>query len=200
MKTNTRHTTLAILCLALTVPSFAADRHWSLDQPTQSGLLVLGGEVAVAPGVLGHSLALDGISILQVKESAGITHDKRGFACSVWVNPYAAKNGQQMIVAKNRYSLNEREWGVMIDKDGRYTLYARQDGWSTLASDERPTIGQWQHVAVAISDGAARLWINGRSAGILKLDRPVPRTKAPLTFGGVNDNGRIWQNLFGAAG
>ena len=125
-------------------------------------------------------------------------HGEQGFTCAVWVNPYAAKNGQQMIVAKNRYSLNQREWGAMIDKDGRYTLYVRQGGWSTLASNILPTVGKWQHVAVAISGRTASLWVDGRSAGSLMLGRPVPRTEAPLTFGGVNDNGRIWQNLLGA--
>ena len=42
------------------------------------------------------------------------------------------------------------------------------------------------------------LWVDGQLAGILKLDRPLPQTKAPVTLGGVNDNGRIWQNLVGA--
>jgi hypothetical protein len=193
MKTKHFVTTLAILCVVLTVPCFAADHRWSFDDTTHTGLMVLGGEATSALGVLEHSIALDGISIVQVKNSATMTHCENGFTISVWVNPYASKNGQQMIVAKNRYSLNEREWGMIIDKDGRYTLYVRQDGWSTLASDVLPTVGKWQHIAIAISDGAARLWVNGRSAGSLELDRPIPKTEAPLIFGGVNDNGRIWQ-------
>ena len=32
----------------------------------------------------------------------------------------------------------------------------------------------------------------------MKLTKPIPQTKAPLTFGGVDDNGRIWQNFVGA--
>jgi len=190
--------TLALLGAALSTPSFAGDRQWSFDKATHSGLAIFGGEVTAAPGVRKQSLAFNGAAVLQVKDSSAATHHKSGFTCAVWVNPYAVNGGQQMIVAKNRYSLNEREWGVMIDKNGRYTLYVRQGGWSTLASDVLPTVGKWQQVAVAISDEAARLWINGRSAGSLTLARPLPKTKAPLTFGGVNDNGRIWQNLLGA--
>ncbi|MEQ9406558.1 MAG: LamG-like jellyroll fold domain-containing protein [Fuerstiella sp.] len=198
MKHNSFLTRLAILCVGLTVPAHAADRHWSFNELGDSGFSVMGGDVTLASGLAEHSLALDGISVLQVKQSAAMTHDTNGFTCSIWVNPYTVSNGQQMIVAKNRYSLNEREWGVMIDMSGRYTLYVRQDGWSTLASEVLPVVGRWQHVAVAISAETARLWINGRSAGILKLAQPIPKTRAPLTFGGVNDNGRIRQNLFGA--
>jgi len=42
------------------------------------------------------------------------------------------------------------------------------------------------------------LWVNGKRVGEVALAKPLPQTAAPLTFGGVNDNGRIWQNLFGA--
>lgn len=198
MKKNIPFVTLALLCAGLNIQSFASDRHWSFDEPTHPELGVTGGGLTNAPGVRKQSLVFDGASVLQVKDSATATHHEKGFTCAVWVNPYATKNGQQMIAAKNRYSLNEREWGVMIDKDGRYRLYVRQGGWSTLASDDLPTIGKWQHVAVAVSDEGTSLWVNGQSAGSLKLDRPVPKTKALLTFGGVNDNGRIWQNLLGA--
>jgi hypothetical protein len=197
MKTNILFPALALLGVGLAAPSAAGDRHWSLDQPTQPELSVRG-QVMPAPGVRKRSLVLDGVGILQVKESSATTHHEQGFTCALWVNPYAAKQGQQMLAAKNRYSLNEREWGVMIDKDGRYRMYVSQAGWSTLTSDIPPTIGKWQHVAVAISERAATMWINGHSAGSIGLDRPIPRTKAPLTFGGVNDNGRIWQNLLGA--
>ena len=189
---------LALAFVGHTTPSIAGELLWSFDDPSHPALSVMGGEVTAAPGVDKESLVLDGASVLQVKDSAAATHHEKGFTCGVWVNPYSTNSGQQMIAAKNRYSLNEREWGVMIDKDGRYTLYIRQNDWRTIASDVRPTLGKWQHIAVAISDQTARLWVNGRSAGELELDRPVPKTKAPLTFGAVNDNGRIWQNLIGA--
>lgn len=186
------------LCVGLSSSSLAGNRQWSLDGPTHPELSVIGGDAMEAPGIRGQSLKLDGLSILQVKDSADATHHEDGFTFAVWVNPYSTQNGQQMIAAKNRYSLNEREWGVMIDKDGRYCLYVKQVAWSTLASETAPTIGRWQHVAVAISDKVATMWINGQESGSIKLDQPIPRTKAPLTFGGVNDNGRIWQNLHGA--
>ncbi len=38
----------------------------------------------------------------------------------------------------------------------------------------------------------------GKCGATRKLVKPLPQTAAPFTLGGVNDNGRIWQNLFGA--
>ena len=146
-----------LLCAGLSSPSLAGDRQWALDQPELPELLVMGGVVSAAPGVRKQSLVFDGDSLLQVKDSGAATHDENGFTCAVWVNPYATNSDQQMIAAKNRYSLNEREWGVMIDKDGRYRVYVRQAGWRTLDSDVLPTIGRLQHVAVAISDKAATM-------------------------------------------
>ena len=151
---RTHFRTLAILCVSLSSLSLADDRHWSFDDPTHRELSILGGEVTAAPGIRKNSLAFDGASLLQVKDSAAATHHEKGFSCAIWVNPYATENGQQMIAAKNRYSLNEREWGVMIDKDGRYRLYVRQGDWETLDSEVLPTVGKWQHVAIVISDAA----------------------------------------------
>ena len=144
------------------------------------------------------ALALDGVSVLEVKESAKLGHGGKGFTLVAWVNPYTLNAGQQMIVAKNVYSQNQREWGVMIDKDGRFRLYLRQSGWQTVTAETRPKPGHWHEVGVVVTPQRAELWINGKREGVGALKQPLPQTAAPLTFGGVNDGGRIWQNLFGA--
>ena len=77
------------------------DRQWSLDQPTHPGLAVMG-KVTAKPGVQKQSLALNGDSLLQVKDSAATTHHEKGFTCAIWVNPYAMKNGQQMIALSHQ--------------------------------------------------------------------------------------------------
>lgn len=189
---------LVLLYSILSNQSLAEDRRWTFDELNDPSLSVLGDELRSAAGVLKQSFAFDGDTTLQVNNSSTASHYEKGFTFAAWLNPYSIDKSQQMIAAKNRYSLNEREWGVMIDKDGRYTLYVRQNGWRTLASDILPTIGKWQHVAIAISNETAKMWINGQSAGSIKLEQTLPKTKAPLTFGGVNDNGRIWQNFHGA--
>jgi len=40
--------------------------------------------------------------------------------------------------------------------------------------------------------------VNGKLTGQVKLTKAIPQTRAPLTFGGVDDNGCIWQNFVGA--
>jgi hypothetical protein len=189
---------LALVCVGLSSLSHAGDRQWPLDS-TESSKLTLRGSVVAAAGIdENQSLALDGFSILEVPDSASLAQGDGGFSLAVWVNPYAIGGEQQMIAAKNRYSKNEREWGVMIDKDGFVRLYLWQQGWKTVSAPDKPTPGRWHLVGVTVQSGKAELWIDGKRAGELEFDAALPRTKAPLTFGGVNDGGRIWQTMVGA--
>ncbi len=183
------------------MPAISAEpdptHHWPFDSSGASGL-VLRGKAEPVAGVEGKSLALDGQSLIEVKESPKLTQGDAGFSLTVWVNPYALGTDQQMSAAKNRYSLNEREGGVMIDEDGRLRLYVWRGSWRTVAREEKPKPGHWYFVGVTANAKAVTLWVNGKRVGEVALAKPLPQTAAPLTFGGVNDNGRIWQNLFGA--
>ncbi|MBL68331.1 MAG: hypothetical protein CMO74_07780 [Verrucomicrobiales bacterium] len=178
--------------------SLQAAQHWKLESPKDPTFAIKGGVVQSAKGVEGGSLALDGVAVLEVKESAKLGHGGKGFTLVAWVNPYTLNAGQQMIVAKNVYSRNQREWGVMIDKDGRFRLYLRQGGWQTVTAETRPKPGHWHQVGVVVTPQRAELWINGKREGVGAMKHPLPQTAASLTFGGVNDGGQIWQNLFGA--
>ena len=172
-----------------------SERHWALDSPSSDDFVIQGGEATVAEGVSGNSLAFDGYSVLEVRDSADLTEGDTGFTLTAWVNPYLLGGEQQMIAAKNRYSLGERQWGVMIDKDNRFRLYVWQGKWATVGCTTRPQPGHWHLIGVVVRPATAELWVNGELAGQVKLTKAIPQTKAPLTFGGVDDNGRIWQNL-----
>jgi hypothetical protein len=173
----------------------AANVSWSLDATED---FVRHGELKLADGVKGRSVVFDGGSLLTAKDSARLTSGEAGFTLTVWVNPYLLNHEQQMIVAKNCYSLDQRQWGLMIDKDNRFRLYVWQGKWATTDSPTLPQPGHWYLVGVVVRPDEAELWINGKRGGRVNLNRPIPQTKATLTFGGVDDNGRIWQNLFGA--
>ena len=172
--------------------------HWKLDAPSSSDFTPKGGKVQLVSGVKGKSLALNGGTVLELKDSAKLTHGEKGFTFFTWVNPYRLNAGQQMIVAKNVYAKNQREWSVMVDRDNRFTLYLYQGGWQTVKADTPVKLGHWFQVGVVIKPEEAELWVNGKREGTRKLTKPLPQTAAPFTLGGVNDNGRIWQNLFGA--
>jgi len=191
-----------ILAVAAVVAANAAppepEHHWALDSPSSDGFVIQGGEATAVEGARAKCLAFDGNSVLEVKDSADLGEGDAGFTFTIWVNPHALHGEQQMIAAKNRYSLNERQWGVMIDKDCRFRLYIWQGQWSTAESSVIPTTGHWHLVGVVVRPDEAELWVNGERAGRVALEHGIPQHQAPLTFGGVNDNGRIWQNLSGA--
>lgn len=190
---------LAALLFAATAA--AADKlpsprvHVTFDD-REAPKLLMQGDTAAKPGVVGQSLAFSGAEVVSLRDSQGLTHG--GFSLSIWVNPYLLSQTQQMIAAKNQYALNQRQWGVMIDKDQRFRLYVWQGRWLTASSSAAPTPGRWSHVGVVVKADEASLWINGRQAETVKLSKPIADTKAPITFGAVNDNGHVWQNFYGA--
>lgn len=189
---------IVVVVLILPCPKLvAADQSWPLDSPDSSELSVHG-SVSVAEGVEGRSLVFDGDCLLKVKSSERLAGGETGFTLTAWVNPYRLNGEQQMIAVKNRYSLGERQWSVMIDKDNRFRLYVYQGSWVTADSSASPKPGHWHLIRVVVRPGSAELWVNGKMAGEVELAKPVPQTKAPLTFGGVDDNGRIRQNFIGA--
>lgn len=187
-----------IAVLLLHCPVLPAEEHsWPLDSSDSSEFSVHG-DIAEAPGVNGSSLVFDGTSLLKVKDSEQLTSGAAGFTLTAWVNPYRLSKQQQMIAAKNCYSLNQRQWGVMIDQDNRFRLYVYQGRWVTAECSTAPKPGHWHRIGVVIRPASAQLWVNAKLAGEVKLPKPIPQTQAPMTFGGVDDNGRIWQNFIGA--
>lgn len=175
----------------------ATEQTWSLEPGELQGFSVHG-QVTSDAGVSGRSLVLDGGSMLKVKASEEYANGEPGFTLLAWVNPYSLSGSQQMLAAKNCYSLNERQWGVMIDKDNRFRLYVWQGRWETLESKVVPVPGEWHLIGIVVRPKQAELWVNGKRAGQLQLTHSVRQTKAPLTFGGVDDSGRVWQNFLGA--
>lgn len=160
----------------------------------------IAGEPELADGVRGKSLRLDGLcDYVAIEDTDRLDFSKATFSVCGWVNVYALTGEQQMIVAKNVYSAGQREWGLMIDADGRFRFYLQhQRRWNTVESQTIPVPGRWHHVAVALDAGRASLYVNGKREGQGDLGSPIPNTAAPLTIGAVNDGGRIWQTLFGA--
>lgn len=93
----------------------------------------------------------------------------------------------------------------MVDRDQKLRLYVYQEGWKTAHADAahadaalRP--GHWHQVGVVVHVGKAELWLNGKLTGQVKLRNRFVKRRPPLTLGGVDDNGRIWQYFQGALG
>ncbi|HAY83168.1 MAG TPA: hypothetical protein DCY79_25460 [Planctomycetaceae bacterium] len=189
---------LSVLLLLGTQTFLAADeRSWSLDA-IDSPHLQVHGHTVTASGVATNSLVLDGKSLLKLRNSSHLATESAEWTLHLWVNPYRLSNQQQILAAKNRYSLGERQWSVMVDKDNRFRLYVWQGKWVTAQAKALPRPGHWHLIGVVMRPTGAELWVNGKQSDQLKLTKPIPQTPAAITLGGVDDNGRIWQNFQGA--
>ena len=186
----------AMLALATTSLAAATPWHLPLDQP-ESAEWSIHGHAETVPGAKGAALQLDGRSLIEVKDSSVTGSGAEGFSFVLWCNPFHVRDGQHMIVAKNRYSKGEREWGVMIDTDGKFRLYLWQGKWTTAEAQNAPKPGHWHQVGVVVRPESAELWIDGRREGRVDLAAPVAATAAPVTLGGVLE-GSPRQTWFGA--
>jgi len=199
-----------ILVVALSAPTWAGGLvgHWRCDGADGRTLrdhsghghhgTLLGG-AAFTRGAKGRALRLDGEDdLVEVPDAEAFGFSGATFTVAAWINVYRLGIGQQMIVGKNVYALNHREWGLMLDKDDKPTLYFRHGGWKTLKATTTPTPGTWCHLAVSIDRGRARIYVNGTKEGEATLGPRLPDTPAPLSIGGQRNHGRPMQFFFGA--
>lgn len=189
---------LSIACLLICLSSARVmAAQWSLDTHKDETLIVHGA-VQDALGVNHRSVLLDGLSVIELKNSAALNGADAGFTFSVWFNPYALNAGQQVIAGKNRYSRNERQWSLTLEPDGRLKAYLQQGGWATISSQEALQAGRWHLATLTVTAGKAALYLNGKTAGEVALKQPVRPTQAPITLGGIFDNNRPIQCFEGA--
>ena len=104
------HTLAAVTALMITACGLqqvqADERHWALDRLDAEGLDVYG-QLSSARGVKNSSVLFEGNSLITVADSASLASQNTGFTLLFWVNPHSLHHAQQIIIAKNRYSLNE---------------------------------------------------------------------------------------------
>jgi hypothetical protein len=185
---------LPLLSLALWCASPLSAATWPLDRVDDS--LTVRGTAVVAPGASDQSLVLDGDSLLELNNSAQIAGGP--FTLSLWFNPYEPTDGQQVLAAKNRYSLKERQWSLTIEPDGRLKAHLQQEGWRTISCAEPLEAGAWHLVTLVVDAHKASLFLNGKPVGEVKLKTPIAETEAPVTLGGIWDADQIRQPFTGA--
>jgi hypothetical protein len=185
--------TLLLASLLLPSPSIAG--VWPLDALSKEPI-TLHGSAKAASGAQAQSAVLDGASLIELKDSAQLASG--AFTVSLWFNPYSLENSQQMLIGKNRYSLGERQWSITIEPDGNLKAYLQQGGWSTISCTEPLRAGSWHHTALVVEPNQASLFLNGKLAGKVPLKHPIQPTQAPITLGGILDDGRQRQTFLGA--
>lgn len=183
------------LCAASLLATSAMAEVWSLDALDAS--IQVHGRSKSTPGAVAQSLVLDGDSVIELKNSNALASDA-SFTVSVWFNPYQLSGSQQMIVGKNRYSLNERQWGITIEPDGKLRAHLQQKRWSEISCAQPLQAGHWHLATLVVTPERATLYLNGKSVGEVKLTQPIPATKAPITLGGILDPDKPRQQFTGA--
>ena len=168
--------------------------NWPLEDVTET--LIVRGTAKTAAGAVGQSLVLDGESLIELEDSADLASDS--FTLSLWFNPYDLAGGQQMLVGKNRYSKNERQWSLTIEPDGKLKAHLQQGGWSTISCDEPLAAGRWHLATLVVAADKTSLFLNGKPAGDVKLKTPIAATQAPITLGGIWDANSVRQAFHGA--
>jgi hypothetical protein len=171
--------------------------QWTLDSSKDESLIARGA-VREAPGVTQQCLALDGDSAIELKDSSALNAGTEGFTFSVWFNPYAPKDGQQVIAGKTRYSSNERQWTLTVEPNGTLKAFLQQTGWSTISDAEPLEAGHWHLATLSVSPDKAVLYRDGKRIGEAVLKKPVPATQALITLGGIVDAGVLKQTFSGA--
>jgi len=142
---------LAAVCVAAhsALGAIAPVAHWTLDA-VDKGVVTdavgghngtVAGQLRDVAGAEGKSQMFDGSSaVVAVPSVSELSIGGAPFAVTAWVNTYDLSGAQQMIVAKNDYAGNKREWGLMVDKDNQFAFYIRQGGWKTLKSKTVPVL------------------------------------------------------------
>ncbi len=181
--------------------SFEGDPRATAADVSRSGYgAVPCGVTAVAPGAVGKAVLLDGDTAYLAAPDVPDFDFTRGFSVSAWVNVHGlGGRGQQMIVAKNVYAADLREWSLLIDEDRRFRLYVYNGGtWRTLACRTVPVPGKWYQVVASVSSDEAVMYVNGTREAVGSIGLPEAHTPAPLSIGGVNNGGALMQLLLGA--
>lgn len=194
----------AVLLASLTRPQLFAESETRADLTLFSSLQnpedlkAHGGRWSKVKGPRGEAVGLDGSTLVEWVKATDRFKSSQPFSITLWFTPYRLDRGQQMLIGKNRYSLNEREWGAMIDDDGRLRLYVRQGGWKTIESSQDLQPGRWYQLGIVRREAQMELWLNGELVGSLPLMKPIEDTAAPVTLGGILDAGRHRQTFVGA--
>ena len=176
-------------------PAARAERaNWPLNEVGDT--LIVHGKVRSATGAVGKGLKLDGESLIELKNSAQLAGGE--FTISLWFNPYDLAGGQQILAGKNRYSLDQRQWSLTIEPDGKLKAHLRQNGWGTILCDEPLVPGKWHLATLAADARKASLYLNGKLVGAVRLGSPIANTPAPITLGGIRDAGAVRQPFHGA--
>ena len=186
--------TIPFLLALLSTPIAGLSESWPMDKVNDS--LTVRGSTQIATGASGKSLVFKGDSLIELNDSARLASG--AFTVSLWFNPYNLAGDQQMLAGKNRYSLNERQWSLTIEPNGKLKAFLWQKGWKTISCLQPLKAGAWHLATLVVEQDMAALFLNGKPAGEVKLETSIAATPSPITLGGILDRKTVRQAFHGA--
>jgi hypothetical protein len=195
----------AVATVLFAVVGWAAPlARWSFDDGSPVDAMKNGhdgkatADVKWVDGVDGKAFLGNGVSArVEVPDHPAFDFRAQDFSVCAWVNSYRNRGLQQMVVGKNAYTANQREWGLILESDGRYCFYIRRDGWQTVTSRVWAEAGVWTHLAAVVRGDESELFVDGVSMGKAKTGKPEADTTAPISIGGLGNGGRPMQHWQG---
>jgi serine/threonine protein kinase len=157
------------------------------------------GKVSEVESSRGRSLQFEGLgSYLVSTNLENLELRKTPFSISLWVKPNRKTTKQQMLIGKNVYRRNWREWSVLIDSEGLFKFMVYKGGnWHILSSTTTMQDKIWYHIVVTTSaKGDASIYINGKreAQGGGFTFRASP---SPVFIGAVKNAGQFVQQFNG---
>jgi len=204
---------LSAMCPVQSVQAQEPLAHWTFkaggpDDATGNYPAVMHGSPGTVPD--GDGLELNGINdYLTVENSAGMNFEDATFSIALWIRPDSVEGRQtsagtrgyteRVLVAKNNYGLGQRQWSLAIDEQGYIGLYLSPgQGWKKALSMTPVQAGEWQHVAVTVEQGFARIYIDGAAETERHLTPTIPPQECRVTLGASMSGSRAVQLFPGA--
>lgn len=196
----------ALACALVAVSGWGGPlARWTFDQGSPADASGNGhdgtatGAAKWAAGVDGKAFLGDGTSArVEVPDSPAFDFRAKDFTVCAWVNSYRSRSIQQMVVGKNCYAANQREWGLLLEADGHFRFYIQRDGWQKVTSSTWAQAGVWTHLAAVVRGEETELFVNGESVGKARTGKPAAHTSAPVSIGGLGNRGQAMQHWLGA--
>ncbi len=181
-------------------PGAVAELLASAEPATDSGGLRL------APGKVGAAFRATGQNHLEQPTSPEL--EPATLTVEAWVQAVefpAERDTRRWLVSKGANEWTEGHYALMLDRDraGAYlNLGGGRENVFALWSDARLKPGTWHHLAFTYDARTLRLFLDGKPAGELEINRPRTPGSGPLVIGkrpdghvhfrGLLDEVRVW--------
>ena len=184
-----------------------------VDNPGAVGELLASAEqpsdnrgLRLAPGKVGAAFHATGQNHLEQPTSPEL--EPEALTVEAWVQAAefpADGDARRWLVSKGANEWTEGHYALMLDRDraGAYlNLGGGRENVFALWSDARLRPGTWHHLAFTYDARVLRLFLDGKPAGELEINRPRTPGRGPLVLGkrpdghvhfrGLIDEVRVW--------